>query len=77
MARRLSRRLGHAALLALPPFAATRDSTFVAHIAIAGLFLPRARALMVRIGGEWPEQFEQATGDHLRATLDLEIPPSA
>lgn len=67
----------HAALLALPPLAPTLASITAGNIAIAGIFLPRARALMKAVGGEWPEQFEVATREHLRMALGIEIPASA
>ncbi|MGF7168951.1 hypothetical protein FHS91_000606 [Sphingobium xanthum] len=65
-----------AALFALPPLAPTLESTFEGNVAIARIFLPRARALLEAIGGDWPEAFERETRAHLRATLGLEIPAS-
>lgn len=60
-------------LFALPPLAPTLESALAGHVALAGLFLPRARALAARIGAVWPERFEQGTRDHLRAALGVTI----
>lgn len=58
---------------ALPSLAANRNSLLAFNRAIAGVFLPRAKALAKRDGVAWPEAFEAATRAHLKRTLDLEI----
>lgn len=43
-----------------------RDAVVAAHIAIARLFFPRARALALQLGIAWPSEFETATKRHLQ-----------
>ena len=50
-----------ALLAALPPLSATRQSILDYNAAATRLFLPRARALMARLGAPWPQAFEDAT----------------
>jgi predicted nucleotidyltransferase len=58
-------------LEALPPVSADRAGIITAHIALADLFLPRARALVERVGAAWPEAFEAATRRHLQDRLGV------
>jgi predicted nucleotidyltransferase len=58
-------------LEALAPVPADRAGIITANVALAELFLPRARQLAGRIGMTWPEAFEAATRRHLRVGLDL------
>jgi hypothetical protein len=59
-----------AALAALPPIEATRESVLGAHLACAALFLPLAKTLA---GDAFPNDLELALRRHLRRTLGLEI----
>jgi predicted nucleotidyltransferase len=58
-----------AVLQQLPPLLATRDAVVAGHFAVARAFLPRARSLLERLGGEYPEAFEAATRAHLIRVL--------
>ena len=40
---------------------ATADAVIHAHLAVARVFMPRAKAMAERLGVEWPEAFEAAT----------------
>ncbi len=62
-----------AGLAAIPPQAATRAGVIEPNLAIAAVFLPRARRLAARIGMEWPTEFESATRRHLKRRLQLDI----
>lgn len=62
-----------AELEALPPLEASWPSVFARTRAIAGCFLPRARALARELGAEWPEAFEAATREHLKASIGLDF----
>ncbi len=59
-------------LSALPPLAANRESVIEGHLALARLFLPRARKLASETGMPWPEQLESATRAHLKANWNVE-----
>ena len=50
---------------------ATADSVMEAHLAIARVFVPRARAMAERLGVEWPEAFEAATRRVLEEKLGV------
>lgn len=63
-----------ALLEALPSPGAERHGLIDANLAIARLFLTRARPLAARLGAEWPEAFERATREHLRAALSFDLP---
>jgi len=63
-----------AVLVSLPVPKATRAAVIQAHLAYAGIYLPRARRLAKTWGVTWPERFEAATWAHLRKTLALEAP---
>jgi predicted nucleotidyltransferase len=60
-----------AAIAALPPLAATRESALASVAALAQLFLPRARALTERLGAPWPAAFEAGTRAYLERALNL------
>lgn len=63
----------YAELEHLPALRADRQSTLANHVALAGIFLSRARRLCAAVEATWPTQFERATRDHLRETLALDI----
>ncbi|HEV2557441.1 MAG TPA: nucleotidyltransferase domain-containing protein [Microvirga sp.] len=48
-------------------------SIIAAHLAVARLFLPRAKALAARAGVPWPQAFEEATRAHLERELKVEV----
>lgn len=62
-----------AALGAIAPVVATREGIIAAELAIAAVFLPRARRLAARIDMAWPQALEDATraylGNHLGITF--------
>ena len=60
-------------LEAIPPLSADRESIVAVHIALAKIFLPRARRIASARGVIWPDAFEAATRAHLRRNLTLEI----
>ena len=49
------------------------DSVITGRLAYARLFLPRARHLMTAHSLPYPDAFEAATRQHLRAVLSAEI----
>jgi hypothetical protein len=59
------------ALKGLPPVADNLEILNTFNNAIAGLFLPRAKALTVSLGGVWPTELEEATRIFLRDTLKI------
>jgi hypothetical protein len=65
----------------LPPLVATLDSVIEGYVALAEVFLPRAKALAARTGADWPSDFERATVSYfehsLGVTLDIEHVPSS
>lgn len=48
-------------LESLPPVAASIGSGIDGYVALARIFLPRARALAERTGGDWPAAYERAS----------------
>ena len=62
-----------AALEAIPLPTAQLDALSASQIAIGRLFLAEARPIAARMGVIWPEAFEAATREHLRAELGWEI----
>ncbi len=58
----------------LAPVEASRDGLIAANLALAAIFLPRARALAERIGMAWPTAFEAATRRRLRDALGMVLP---
>lgn len=61
-------------LRALAPVVADRDGIVTADLALARVFLPRARRLAQRVGMDWPEAFETATRRHLADRLGVTWP---
>jgi Streptomycin adenylyltransferase len=61
-------------LEALPPVAASIDSVIEGYIALASVFLPRARALAERTGATWPIALEKASVGYFERSLGVEIP---
>lgn len=60
-----------AELAGLAPVVADRDGIIAADVALARIFLPRARRLAAKIGMAWPEAFEAATRRHLHEALGV------
>lgn len=58
----------------LPPMSATRESAIAVNLAVAAEFLPLARDLTERTGGEWPLRLETACLAHLERSLGLVVP---
>lgn len=61
-------------LRALAPVVADHDGIIAADVALAQIFLPRARRLAQRVGMVWPEAFEKATRLHLKNRLGVTFP---
>jgi predicted nucleotidyltransferase len=55
----------------LPPLTPTRESVVGMHLALARVFLPRARALAEARGIPWPDDFERAVRHGLEERLAL------
>jgi hypothetical protein len=51
----------HALLEALPPIGCDPDAVIDGYVALARVFIPRARRLAEQTGAEWPGEFERAT----------------
>ena len=62
-----------AVLESLAPVTCDRAGIIAANLALAELFLPRARHLAAEIGMAWPDDFEAATRRHLRRRLGVEL----
>lgn len=60
-------------LLALPPVVADHDGIVDADVALARIFLPRARRLAERIGVAWPDALDAATRRHLQRQLGVTL----
>jgi hypothetical protein len=56
-----------------PPVAATVDSGVAGYVALARLFLPRARALAARTGAAWPEAYERASVGYFERMLGVSL----
>jgi predicted nucleotidyltransferase len=61
------------ALAGLPALAPTLASIVDGRVAYARLFLPRARRLMQANDMDYPQAFEDATWQHLKRTLGLDV----
>ncbi|MBF9034239.1 hypothetical protein HKCCE2091_08305 [Rhodobacterales bacterium HKCCE2091] len=63
-----------AALAAIPPPGADTAEIVEAHLALARIVLPRARAIAAELGIDWPGPMEDALRRHLKATLGIDLP---
>lgn len=61
-------------LEALPSPPPEPEALMQAQVAIAAVFLSRARPLAAKLGANWPTALEEATRRHLRAALDFDLP---
>ena len=59
-------------LASLPYPGPDREALIAANIEIARQFMPRAREMAKRLGIAWPEEFEAATRQRLKATLGID-----
>lgn len=64
-----------ALLVDLPVASHDLHSIVETNLATARLFMPRARALVARLGGDWPAPFEEATRATLRRALPAPFAP--
>jgi hypothetical protein len=62
-----------AVLRQLPYPGPEREAVIAAHVAVAGVFFPLARAMAARVGTAWPEAFEAALRRRLTAELGLTL----
>lgn len=60
-------------LESLPPLEATWDSIIDNYVALARVFLPRARRLAARTGAAWPGEYEAATIDFFEQMLGVQV----
>jgi hypothetical protein len=60
-------------LQSLPPVAATIDSVIDCYLALARVFLPRARSLAERVGATWPLVYELASVQYFERSLGVHI----
>jgi len=60
-------------LESLPPIEATIDSGIDGYVALARVFLPRARALAERTGATWPAAYERASVNHFERMLGVSL----
>lgn len=60
-------------LVSLPPLEATIDSVVGGYIALARIFLPRARRLAELTGAEWPEPYVRASVGFFERSLGVSI----
>jgi hypothetical protein len=63
----------NAVVESLPPVSATIDSGIDAYIALAQVFIPRAKALAERVGADWPEAYERASCAFFEQMLGVEL----
>ena len=61
-------------LAGLPPIGPTEASIMQANAVLAPLILNRARAMLARAGGTWPQALEDALRAHLKARVGFEFP---
>jgi hypothetical protein len=64
-------------LARLPPIGPTEASIMQANAALAPLILDRARAMLDRAGGTWPQALEDALRAHLKSKVGFEFPGPA
>ena len=60
-------------LLSHPPLEATIDSVIDGYVALARIFLPRARRLAELTGAEWPEAYERSSVGFFERSLGVSI----
>jgi hypothetical protein len=60
-------------LASLPPLEPTIDSAIDGYLALARIFLPRARRLAEQTGHPWPQEYEDATVAYFERSLGVRI----
>ncbi len=60
-------------LAGLPPIGPTEASIMASNAALAPLILDRARTMLARAGGTWPQALEDALRAHLKARVGFEF----
>jgi hypothetical protein len=63
----------NALLASLPPLEPTVDSAIDGYLALARIFLPRARRLAEETGAPWPEAYEKASVAYFERSLGVQI----
>ena len=63
----------HGVLESLPPVAATIDSAIDGYVALAEVFLPRARRLAATTGAVWPAGYAQASVAHFEQAVGVRL----
>jgi hypothetical protein len=60
-------------LESLPPVVATLDSVIEGYIALAEMFIPRAKALATATSAAWPTEYEEATVAYFERSLGVTL----
>ena len=63
----------NALLASLPPLEPTIDSAIDGYLALARIFLPRARRLAERTGHAWPQAYEDASVAYFERSLGVQV----
>jgi hypothetical protein len=63
----------NAVLASLPPLEPTIDSAIDGYLALARIFLPRARRLAEQTGHPWPKAYEDASVAYFERSLGVRI----
>jgi predicted nucleotidyltransferase len=63
----------NALLASLPPVEPTIDSAIDGYLALARIFLPRARRLAEQTGHAWPQAYEKASVAHFERSLGVNL----
>jgi hypothetical protein len=63
----------NAILESLPPLSPTIDSAIDGYVALAEIFLPRARRLAEATGATWPSEYEQASVSYFERSIGAQL----
>ena len=63
----------NATLQSLPPLGPSIDSAIDGFVALAEIFLPRAKRLAQATGARWPEEYERASGAHCERSVGVRL----
>jgi predicted nucleotidyltransferase len=64
--------MDYALLERMPPITPDEENVVAAHVALARIFVPRAKAYLAAQGLDWPAEFEEATRAHLGRALGFD-----
>ncbi len=63
----------NAILESLPPVAPSIESAIDGYVALAEIFIPRAKRLAEATGTRWPEEFEQASVSYFEKSVGVQL----